>query len=123
MSELHLEPYRGADILEFLRTVTGLELSLLRDERSSEGDFECYTRWYGDTDCSVRLEQRSGIDSRSGHVDQERTLAVVYSVKSLTLNLETMDGVMEGSIITLRLEADPALESSIVEMFTRSFYR
>ena len=35
--------------------------------------------------------------------------------------LETVDGVMEGSFITLRLEAEPVLESFIFEMFTRTF--
>ena len=123
MRELRLEPYRGADILEFLRGVTQLELNSFRDGRSSEDDFECYTRWYGDAVIGARLEERSGIDPRTGYVNQERTLATVYGVNGLQLILETVNGVMEGSFITLQLEAEPVLESSIFEMFTRTFSR
>ena len=123
MRELRLDTARGADILEFLRAVTGLELLIWRDGRSSEDNFECYTRWYGDATISVRLEERSGIDPRTGYVNQERTLATVYGVNGLQLILETVDGVMEGSLITLQLEAEPVLESSIFEMFTRTFSR
>lgn len=123
MSEQRLEPYRGADILEFLRSVTGLELLIWRDGRSSEDDLELYTRWYGDASVGVRLEERSGIDARTGYVNQERTFATVYGVSGLQLALETVDGVMEGSFITLRLEAEPALESFMLEAFTRTFSR
>lgn len=123
MKEQRLEPYRAADILEFLRGVTQLELAAWRDERSSEDDFECYTRWYGNADCGVRCEERSGIDPRTGYVDQERTLATVYGLDGLELTLETVDGVMQGSFISLRLEAEAALERAILEAFTRSFSR
>lgn len=123
MTELRLEPYRGTDILEFLRAVTGLELDFWRDGRSSEDDFEVYMRWFGDAATGVRCEERSGIDPRTGYVDQERTRAVVYGVNGLELTLETVDGVMQGSFITLRLEAEPMLESSISEAFTRTFSR
>lgn len=123
MSEQRLEPYRGADILEFLRSVTGLELLIWRDGRSSEDDFELYTRWYGDASVGVRLEERSGVDARTGYVNQERTFATVYGVSGLQLALETVDGVMEGSFITLRLDVEPALESFMLEAFTRTFSR
>ena len=123
MTDSHLEPYRGADILGFLRSVTKLELAVWRDGRSSEDDFEVYTRWYGSADCGVRLEERSGIDPRTGYVDQERTRAVVYGVSNLELTLETVDGVIEGSFVTLWLEAEPALEQMILEAFTRTFSR
>ena len=109
--------------MEFLRGITGLELVLWRDGRSSEDDFEVYKRWYGDADLGVRLEERSGIDSRTGYVNQERTRAIVYGVRDLSLELETVDGVMEGSFITLQLEADPVLEAAICEAFTRMFSR
>ena len=123
MTQTRLEPYRGADILEFLRLVTGLELLIWRDGRSSEDDFEVYTRWYGDATMGVRLEERSGIDPRTGYVNQERTRAVVYGVSNLELTLETVDGVMQGSFVTIRLEAELILESSIFELFTRTFSR
>lgn len=123
MSEQRLEPYRGADILEFLRSVTGLELLIWRDGRSSEDDLELYTRWYGDAGVGVRLEERSGVDTRTGYVNQERTFATVYGVSGLQLALETVDGVMEGSFITLRLDVEPALESFMLEAFTRTFSR
>ena len=123
MKEKRLEPYRAADLVDFLRGVTGLELVLLRDGRSSEDDCEVYTRWYGGADVGVRLEERSGIDPRSGYVNQERSRAVLYGLADLQLTLETVDGVLEGSFITLRLEADSALEASITEAFTRTFSR
>ena len=123
MTQARLEPYRGADILEFLRAVTDLELVLLRDGRSSEDEFEVYTRWYGDAAIGVRCDERSGIDPRTGYVNQERTFATVYGVSNLELTLETVDGVMEGSFITLRLSAEPILEQTILELFTRSFSR
>lgn len=123
MSEQRLEPYRGADILEFLRSVTGLELLIWRDGRSSEDDLELYTRWYGDASVGIRLEERSGVDARTGYVNQERTFATVYGVSGLQLALETVDGVMEGSFITLRLDVEPALESFMLEAFTRTFSR
>ena len=123
MTEQRLEPYRAVDIVDFLRGVTGLELALWRDGRSSEDDFEVYKRWYGDADLGVRLEERSGIDSRTGYVNQERTRAIVYGVRDLNLELETVDGVMEGSFITLRLEGGAVLEASICEAFTRKFSR
>ena len=110
-------------MLEFLRGVTQLELNSFRDGRSSEDDFECYTCWYGDAGVGVRLEDRSGVDPLTGYVNQERTKAVLYGFAGLQLTLETVDGVMEGSFITLRLEAEPVLESSIFEMFTRTFSR
>ena len=109
--------------MDFLRGVTGLELVLWRDGRSSEDDFEVYTRWYGGADVGVRLEERSGIDLASGYVNQERTKAVVYGVRDLNLELETVDGVMEGSFVTLRLEGGAVLEASICEAFTRRFSR
>ena len=123
MTQARLEPYRAADILEFLRAVTDLELVLLRDGRSSEDEFEVYTRWYGDAAIGVRCDERSGIDPRTGYVNQERTFATVYGVSNLELTLETVDGVMEGSFITLRLSAEPILEQTILELFTRSFSR
>ena len=123
MTELHLEPYRGADILGFLRAVTGLELAVWSDGRSSEDEFECYTRWYGDATIGVRCEERSGIDLRTGYVNQERTLATIYGVGGLQLTLETVDGVMEGSFITLRVITEPLLEQTILELFTRTFSR
>ena len=123
MTEQRLEPYRAVDIVDFLRGVTGLELVLWRDGRSSEDDFEVYTRWYGGADVGVCLEERSGIDLASGYVNQERTRAVVYGVRDMNLELETVDGVMEGSFVTLRLEGGAALEASTLEAFTRRFSR
>lgn len=123
MTELRLEPYRGAEILEFLRVITGLELAVWRDGRSSEDEFEVYTRWYGDAAMGVRCEERSGIDPRTGYVNQERTFAFLCGVSGLELTLETVDGVMEGSFVTLRLSAEPMLESTILELFTRTFSR
>ncbi len=123
MSDSRLEPYRGADILEFLRLVTGLELAVWRDGRSSEDDFEVYTRWYGDAAIGMRCEERSGVDPRTGYVNQERTRAVVYGLADLELTLETVDGVIEGSFISLRVSAEPILEQTILELFRRSFSR
>jgi hypothetical protein len=123
LTEHRLEPYRAANILEFLRSVTKLELIVWRDGRSSEEDFEVYTHWYGDAGVGVRFEERSAVDRRTGYVNQERTLATVYGVNGLQLSFETVDGVMEGSFVTLRLEAAPVLESSILELFRRTFSR
>ncbi len=123
MIEHRLEPYRGADILEFLRVVTGLELLIWRDGRSSEDEFEVYTRWYGDAAMGVRCEERSGIDQRTGYVNQERTFAALYGMSDLELSLETVDGVIEGSFVTVRVEAAPMLEQTILELFTRTFSR
>jgi hypothetical protein len=121
--EHRLEPYRGADILEFLRVVTKLELLIWRDGRSSEDEFEVYARWYGDAAIGVRLEERSGIDPRTGYVNQERTRAVVYGVHDLELTLETVDGVIEGSFVSLRINADAALEQAMLKAFRRTFSR
>ena len=103
MTELIIEPYRAAEILEFLRSVTALELKFWRGQRSSKDDFEVYTRWYGDAEVGVRCGERNGIDPRTGYVNQERLRAVLYGFADLQLTLETVDGVMQGSFITLRI--------------------
>ena len=71
----------------------------------------------------MRCEERSGIDPRTGYVNQERTFATVYGVRDLELTLETVDGVIEGSFISLRVSAEPILEQTIIKLFTRTFSR
>jgi hypothetical protein len=128
MTEHRLEPYRDANLLEFMRAAAGrlsinFEITWLRDDRSSEPEFEVYTRWYGSRERGVRLEERSGVDSKTGYVDQERTRAVLYGFDALALEVETVDGVFQGSFVNLRVEASAALEAELLELFTRTFSR
>jgi hypothetical protein len=124
---VRLEPYRDAGVLNFLRVVVhllepDLELAVWREARASEDEFELYARWFGDAARGVRLGERNGIHPSSGFVNQERVFGALYGF-DITLELETVDGVFEGSFATLRLEADAALEERVLEMFTQMFSR
>jgi hypothetical protein len=128
VTEHRLEPYRNANMLEFMREVFGIlggefRARLHHDARASEDEFEVYTRWFGSDERGVRLEERNGIDPRTSHVNREHTRVVIHGFQAVTLEVETMDGVLEGSFVTLRVEASPALEAALLELFTRTFSR
>ena len=101
-----------------------------RDAYSSEDDFEVHTREFGSAERGVRLEERgvrleerNGVDSRTGYVNQERVKAVLYGVETATFELETVDGVFQGSYAKLRVETTAAIEAEIEALFTRTFSR
>ncbi len=123
-----MEPYRDAGVLAWLLEVAGWfdpppEPRASREARSSEDEFEVHTRWFGTPARGVRLEERNGVDARSGYVNQERTRGALYGFDGVDLTLETVDGVFEGSFAELRVDGDEPFCARALESFTARFSR
>ncbi len=109
--------------MHLLQVDVSIPASAFHDDHSSEDEFEVHTRLYGDVERGVRLEGRSGIDPNTGYVNQERTRAILYGVSDFILELETVDGVFQGSYAELTVTASEPTTARILGTFKASFSR